>query len=177
MRSALKDVVRLGGLALQAEDCSIRAAVYHRGERGGLVKMENVRHHQFRIIWRAVLPIWHAELERDDNTDIIIGRDGTRHYFELKNWRGASGNDQIPDIRKDVSKLRRRENGYLLITSGNPRDLTDENIKYLLSKVSGLDNSQRKDYRFATEDEKGSDREYWIAGWPLEKSAGNVEPS
>lgn len=92
MRSALEDVVRLGGLALQAEDCAIRAAVHHRGEHGGLGRMENERHHQF-IIWRAILPIWHAELERENNTDIIISRDGTRHYFELKNWTGGTGNE------------------------------------------------------------------------------------
>ena len=128
MRSALEDVVRLGGLALQAEDCAIRAAVHHRGERGGLVRMENERYHQF-IIWRAILPIWHAELERENNTDIIISRDATKHFFELKNWRGATGNEQIQNIRNDVSKLQSTENGYLLITSGNPRNQTDDNIK------------------------------------------------
>jgi hypothetical protein len=61
MRSALREVVVLGGLALQSEDCAIRAAVHHRGEHGGLARIENERHHQF-IIWRAILPVWHAEL-------------------------------------------------------------------------------------------------------------------
>jgi hypothetical protein len=85
---ALGDIATLGGLALQAEDCAIRAALHHRGEHGGLVHMENERYHQC-IIWRAILPIWHAVLEREESTDIIISKDGIKHYFELKNWRGT----------------------------------------------------------------------------------------
>jgi hypothetical protein len=82
MRSALREVVVLGGLALQSEDCAIRAAVHHRGEHGGLARIENERHHQF-IIWRAILPVWHAELERDANTDIYLECEDGRHHFEL----------------------------------------------------------------------------------------------
>jgi hypothetical protein len=110
---ALGDIVTLGGLALQAEDCAIRAALHHRGEHGGLVHMENERYHQF-IVWRAILPIWHAVLEREEGTDIIISKDGIKHYFELKNWRGATGDDQLGSIRRDVRKLQPRENGYCL---------------------------------------------------------------
>ena len=138
LSSALGDIVRLGGLALQAEDCAIQAALHHRAEHGGLVRMENERYHQF-IIWRAVLPIWHAVLEREDSTDIIISKDGVKHYFELKNWRGNTGNDQLPSITRDVLKLQSRDNGYMLITSVNPVGQTDENLKFLLEKVSGLE--------------------------------------
>jgi hypothetical protein len=140
---ALGDIVTLGGLALQAEDCAIRAALHHRAEHGGLVHMENERYHQF-IIWRAVLPIWHAVLEREGGTVIIVSKDGIKHYFELKNWRGNTGNDQLGSIRKDIGRLQPRENGYLLITSCNPVGQTDENIKYLFDRVDGLEDSSKK---------------------------------
>jgi hypothetical protein len=163
LSSALGDVVRLGGLALQAEDCAIQAALHHRGEHGGLAHMENERYHQF-VIWRAVLPIWHAVLERENSTDIIISRDGVKHHFELKNWRGAAGNDQLTSITRDVRKGQSRENGYLLITAGNPVDQTDDNIRYLHSKIAELEISSQKDFRFRTKKIDGSDLEYWIAG-------------
>ena len=65
----LKEVVALGGLALQAEDRLVRA-VYHKGEQGGLVRMQNERYYQF-IVWRAIPPKWHADLERRSH-DIIL---------------------------------------------------------------------------------------------------------
>lgn len=166
MSSALGDIVRLGGLALQAEDCGIRAALHHRGEHGGLVHMENERYHQF-IIWRAVLPIWHAVLERENSTDIIISKGGVKHYFELKNWRGKTGNDQLTSIIRDVQKLQSRENGYLLVTATNPADQTYKNIEYLLGKVAGLEISSQEIFKFPTKRIDGSDFEYWIAGWSI----------
>jgi hypothetical protein len=166
---ALGDIVTLGGLALQFEDCAIRAALHHRGEHGGLVHMENERYHQF-IIWRAILPIWHAVLERENGTDIIISKDGIKHYFELKNWRGEHGNDQLPSMRKDIGRLQPRQNGYLLITSCNPFGQTDGNIKYLFDRVDGLEDSSKKVFQFRIVDHKGSAFEYWIAGWSVSKS-------
>jgi hypothetical protein len=166
LSSALGDIVRLGGLALQAEDCAIQAALHHRGEHGGLVHMENERYHQF-IIWRAVLPIWHAVLERENSTDIIISRDGVKHHFELKNWRSASGNKELAPITRDVQKLQSRENRYLLITAANPADQTDENIQYLLSKVARLDIGTQEIFQFPTKKIDGSDFKYWIAGWSV----------
>jgi hypothetical protein len=163
LNSALRDIVRLGGLALQSEDCAIQAALHHRGEHGGLVHMENERYHQF-IIWRAILPIWHAVLEREENTDIIISRDGVKHFFELKNWRSGSGNREIAPITRDVQKLQSRENGYLLLTSTNPADQTYKNIEYLLGKVAGLEISSQEIFTFPTKKIDGSDFEYWIAG-------------
>lgn len=168
MSSALGDIVTLGGLALQAEDCAIRAALHHRAEHGGLVHMENERYHQF-VIWRAVLPIWHAVLEREDSTDIIVSKDGIKHYFELKNWRSCTGNDELESIRNDIRKLQPRENGYVLITSGNPVGQTDENINYLLNKIDGLEHSSQRDFRFHTKKRDGGDFEYWIAGWSVSK--------
>ena len=110
MRAALREVVILGGLALQSEDCAIRAAVHHRNEHGGLARIENERHHQF-IIWRAVLPVWHAVLEREGNTDILLDCEDGRHHFELKNWTGTTGERQLPSIQNDVAKLQHRRNG------------------------------------------------------------------
>ena len=158
-----------GGLALQAEDCAIRAALHQRAEHGGVVHMRNERYHQF-IILRAVLPIWHAVLEREDGTDIIVSKDGIKHYFELKNWRGKTGNDQLGSIRKDIRRLQPRENGHLLITSGNPVGRTDKNIEYRLDKVDGLDDSSKIVFKFSTEEHDGNALEYWIAGWPVSKS-------
>ncbi len=174
MGSALGDIVRLGGLALQAEDCAIRAALHHRSEHGGVARMENERYHQF-VIWRAVLPVWHAVLEREDSTDIIISRDGVKHYFELKNWRNES---QLSSINRDVTKLRSREKGYLLITSGNPSDITggspedntESNLKHIIGKVAGLETDSQEFYGFKTETTEGREIQYWIAGWSVQNN-------
>jgi hypothetical protein len=171
LSSALGDIVKLGGLALQAEDCAIQAALHHRGEHGGSVHMENERYHQF-VIWRAVLPIWHAVLERENSTDIIISRDGEKHYFELKNWRRE---DQFNSIVRDIEKLQSRENGYLLITAVNPTGQTDDNILHFLSKVDGLEISSQETYKFSTKKIDGSSFEYWIAGWLVIKSLSSAK--
>jgi hypothetical protein len=169
MSSALGDVVRLGGLALQAEDCAIQAALHHRGEYGGLVRAQNEKYHQF-IIWRAVLPIWHAVIERENATDIVLTRDKVKHYFELKNWRGYTGIPQLKFIRKDVQKLNSRENGYILITSLNSAEHTERNFSYLVDEVKGLEPGSRKDFRFSTKGLDGGDLEFWIAGWSVIRS-------
>ncbi len=126
-RSPLDEVVKLGGLALQAEDCLVRAAVQHRGKRGGLVWMQNERYHQF-LVWRAILPVWHTVLERDKSCDLIVECEGEKYFFEMKNWRGNTGNDQIGAMQHDIKRLQARSNGYLLITSMNPISQTDENF-------------------------------------------------
>ncbi len=165
-RSALRELVILGGLALQSEDCAIRAAVHHREETGGLALIENERHHQF-IIWRAILPVWHADLEKHDNTDIALNCENEMHFFELKNWTGANGEKQLPSIQRDIYKLQKRQNRYVIITSLNPRGHTDDNICFLLKRVKGLDDSQRVEFRFDTMGRRNSELEFWIAGWPV----------
>lgn len=170
MRSAFQDVVELGGLALQAEDCLIRSALRARNEHGGLATMENERYHQF-IIWRAILGLWDAVLEREENTDIIVNRDGEKYYFELKNWRGKTGIPQLAAIRKDIIRLQPRQNGYMLITSVNPPDMTVDNLKFLEQKVAGLNVKDRKEYTFLTVGRNNLELEFWIAGWPVQKES------
>ena len=167
--SPLRDVVILGGLALQSTDCAIRAAGHHRGEHGGLARIENERHHQF-IIWRAILPIWPCLLERDNNTDLVLDCDNARHHFELKNWISYNGEKELPSIRRDVAKMQGRLNGYILITSLNPANDTDQNIDFLLARVEGLDDSRRQDFCFKTVGLNGKEIEFWIAGWPVSKT-------
>ncbi len=160
VRSALHEVVRLGGFALQAEDCLVRAAVYHRHEHGGLARMENERYHQF-VVWRAILPLWDAELERDESNDLILRFEGgDPHYFEMTNWRGATGNAQLPKIRRDIEKLQHQINGYLLVTSINPPEQTVKIFDYLTKKVSGLQEDARQEYKFMTEGRDGNPLEF-----------------
>ena len=165
-RSPLREVVMLGGLALQSEDCAIRAAVHHRGERGGLSRIEDERHHQF-IIWRAVLPIWHADLEKHGRTDLTLDCENGRNHFELKNWTGSTGERQLPMIQSDIYKLQAWERKFIIITSINPAGSTDGNIKFLLSRVVGLEDAGREEFRFLSENNKGEPIEFWVAGWPV----------
>ena len=168
MTTVLKEVVTLGGLALQMEDCLIRAAVWQRGLTGGLAHLENERHHQF-IVWRAILSRWDAKLERDEASDLIVHCQDGLHHFEMKNWRGATGNPQLPSMQRDIEKLRRRDRGYLMVTSMNPPEKTDENFKYLVERVIGLDADTRQEFRFLTEGVDGRRLDFWIAGWALKR--------
>jgi len=173
-RSVLGEVVRLGGLALQAEDCLIQAAVRRRGEHGGLARMENERYHQF-IIWRAVLPLWHAVIERERGTDLILECEDGKHFFEMKNWRGASGDEQLPRMQKDIDKLQKRARGHFLVTAINPKESTDENFVHLAKNLNGLLWDAREKYRFPTKGLKGNDLEFWIAGWSVSRPAGTEQ--
>ncbi|NNM56107.1 hypothetical protein [Acidocella sp.] len=166
MCSVLENVVKLGGLSLQAEDCLIRAAVSQRNEHGGLDRIQNERYHQF-LIWRAVLPLFDATIEREGNTDLIIKSAEESHYFEMKNWRSVNGERELPSIRDDIKKLGGRDNGYILITSANPPGKFSCNIKFLLENLNGLGNRDPKHYLFNTISTTGCEIEYWIAGWPL----------
>ena len=165
-RSALQEVVKAGGLALQAEDCSIRAAMLHHGRSGGLIHAQNERFHQF-VVWRAILPLWSAEIERDGSTDLLLHSEDGDHHFEMKNWRSINGNTEIAAIQRDIEKLRHRTSGYILITSGNPSNQSDENFKFLSSRLKGIDPWQRCEFRFVTENEHGKAIDFWIAGWPV----------
>jgi hypothetical protein len=165
-RSALREVVKAGGLALQVEDCLIRAAMLHHGRSGGLVHARNERYHQF-IIWRAILPLWSAEIERDESTDLLLRSADGDHHFEMKNWRSIAGDSEISPIQRDIDRLRRRASGYILITSANLPSQTEENFAYLSSRLNGIDPLQRSDFRFVTENEKGTAIDFWIAGWPV----------
>jgi hypothetical protein len=160
----LREVVKLGGLALQAEDCPVRAAVHHRSEHGSLARMENERCHQF-IVWRAILPVWHAVLERDGGPDLIVGCEDGDHFFEMKNWRGAGSDGQLRE-QHDIGRLQDRPNGYFLGTSINPPDRTNQNFDYLLERLTGLEAYPRQEYRFLTDGMKGNALEFWVAGWP-----------
>ena len=166
MRSVLQEVVTLGGLALQREDCAIRAAVHSRGEHGGLVHIQNERHHQFTI-WKATLPVWHVDLEKHDNTDLTIACEDGQHYFEMKNWTDETGLQQLPMIQKDIYKLQCRDLRYIIITSVSSVGKTDEDISFLQSKVVGLNENERHEFRFGTLGFKGEPLEFWIAGWPV----------
>jgi hypothetical protein len=175
--NVLRDLVRLGGFALHSEDCALRASFHLRGEFGGLDRMQNERYHQF-IIWRAILSAWDAEIERHGRTDIIVRRNienvAELHHFELKNWRGETGNGQIPKIQRDVPRAQRWERGYVLITSINPPHVTDKNLDDVPKEVHGLLAAQRQDFRFATEGRKGEPLEFWLAGWPVLPQDSNV---
>jgi hypothetical protein len=124
----------------------------------------------------AALPpnsiIWDTEIRGlNVRTDIIISKDdGIKHHFELKNWKGKYGDDQLDSMRRDVGRLQPRENGYFLVTSCNPLGQTEENIKYLFDRVDGLEDSSKKVFQLRTVDHKGSDFEFWIAGWSVSKS-------
>jgi hypothetical protein len=170
-RSVLRDVVMLGGLALQEEDAKRRKFGYLRGQTRGLAEREDERQQQ-GVIFEAVRMLWHgSRIECENATDLIVS-DGKSpdHFFEMKVWRGKGGESALGSMRRDVAKLRSqsRANAYLLVTSFNPAEMTCENFRYLCEQVGGLQADARVDYRFATKGYHGGDAEFWIAGWPLE---------
>lgn len=172
--SVLSEVITRGGLALQAEDCSIRAAVRHRDEHGGLVRLQNERFYQF-IVWRAILPVWHAEVEREGSSDLIVKKENESHYFEMKKWMSATGNKEIPGMKSDVEKLKKcHKCGYLIVFSANPAGQTAKNLAYLQCSVSGLEAAARETAIFDTEDQNGQPIQFWLAGWPISGLGANT---
>jgi hypothetical protein len=89
---------------------------------------------------------------------------------EMKRWMTGTGNREIPRIKEDVDKLRRARgrNGYLLVFSANPPELTRKNMVDLEEEVFGPDKPlERQSYSFRTFDEERRDREFWIIGWRI----------
>ncbi len=171
--SVLEKVVKLGGLGLQAEDCLIRQAVGARGEYGGFSKLRlSERWHQV-IIWRAILTVFDARLEEDKRTDLTVyDANLDKHHFELKHWTDQSqrGTGQIKGMQTAIdTKLKNKSNGYLLVTSINPRLETDKNFTFLEQNLDGLRWDARKCHRFMTETREGDETEFWIAAWPAAK--------
>ena len=59
----LKDIVQIGGRALQEEDEYISYAVAnHSGEHGGLLRVELERYYQF-VVWRSLLTRYSSKIE------------------------------------------------------------------------------------------------------------------
>ena len=151
---------------MQAEDCLLRAAVHHRGKHGGLVHILNERYYQF-IVWRAVLPVWHAVTEREGNRDLILTCEDGKHYFEMKTWFGATGKREIPGMQRDISRLQNHDHGYLLVVSANPEGLTLKNLNDLPQEIGQLDIKAGEHFRFHTVAINEQPFEFWIAGWPV----------
>jgi hypothetical protein len=129
--------------------------------------MQNERYYQL-IVWRAILPKWHADLERRSH-DMILQVAGADHIFEMKNWRGKkglTGSHGLPGIQAAIDKLQQISNAYLLVFSDNPPELTVENIESLKRSLRGVEWPQI-DYRFGTHDTSGKPHEFWIAGWTI----------
>ncbi|HVB17790.1 MAG TPA: hypothetical protein VNF04_14735 [Stellaceae bacterium] len=165
----LREVVTLGGLALELEDCLVRTAVYNRGKHGGLVRNQNERYYQF-VVWRAVLARWDAVTEKTtEGWDLKVIVNDQNHYFEMKNWKNGQESRQFRNMQKDVDKLYNVENGYILIISDNPRGQTDANLDYLSKHLVGL-GKDSQEYRFCTYAESGDRHEFWIAGWTVKRS-------
>lgn len=165
-RDILRDVIQLGGLALQGEDVRLRTASYLSGKRGGLAHIQNERMHQFAI-WSSVMPLYDARIEAG-LIDLTINYENSTHLFEMKNWRDE-GTSQIDSIRRDARKLRSLNNskGYIIVTSMNPPELTDRNLAFLEEEVSEFYLSTGYVFRFLSEDKCGRPLEGWVGGWPL----------
>ena len=68
---------------------------------------------------------------------------------------------------KGRQQIKNQKNWYIIVTSVNPVTKTDDNIAYLLKKVTGLVAKERQEFRFRTLDVKGKEMEFWLAGWPV----------
>jgi hypothetical protein len=161
MGTVLEDVIKLGCLALQSEDLLLRAASHYRDKKGGIIYLNNEKFHQY-VIWRAIHPMMDAFLEEQDRTDLIVKKDG-EHFFELKNWR----TEKAPDVSKEMEKLRKRKNGYLIVTTIDKPIQSMENRRYLEGHWKDVDPTGCVCASFATEDRAGEEVNFWMAGWPL----------
>ena len=180
-REVLSGVVALGGKGLEAEDRVIRGYVAARGESGGILRRQDERYYQ-HVVWRSVLARWNALLERNPlgagkQIDLEVMNDGTPHYFEMECWLSKSGKRELKGIRTDVEMVGRRPNGYMLVFSANPPGTTKENLAWLESQHRnpgeaqsagpGLREDSREIHMFLTQDAKGDEVEFWIAGWAI----------
>ncbi len=77
-------------------------------------------------------------------------------------------------MRNDITKLRVRKRGYLIVFSANPPELTDKNVADLPLEVGGLDVSAKEHRFFHTENLRGDPIHFWLAGWPLSSAGANI---
>jgi len=134
----LKTVVDLTGRLLESEDrfvcgCVERNPVYKRTNQiRGIWLMENERYFQW-LTFRPLLPSFPLRVELEHcQFDIALFRERQKEPValgEMKVWRSAKGEEEIPDIQADIQKLAREQCAqFLLIFTLSPRGETDKNV-------------------------------------------------
>lgn len=148
----LRDLVAIGGRALQEEDQFIRNAVLSRPElqiwhgnrlaRFGIRRIENERFYQY-LIWRALLKefVFPVDMEREGNHDFVAW-DGTGPEArivavgEMKRWVSSSGEVELPGIVRDIQKIKERPYpGFILITTAYQAGQLGGQINFLSKKL------------------------------------------
>jgi hypothetical protein len=176
MASLLKEVIEIGGRALEAEDLELRKIYQRRGQYGGLLQTDFERYFQF-VVWRSLVSKYDAQIECSHEgllVDLVITQDTVTNIFEMKNWR----EETTTRISSDIRRLQNfRGGGYLLIFSANPKELTDENL-LLVEQLPGIAGQTCK-YMFQTESPIHHDKpyEFWFAGWQIIANPQNMVPS
>jgi hypothetical protein len=166
MSSVLRDVIEIGGRALQAEDALLLASAHKHGHRGGLLRVEFERYFQF-IVWKSLLGAYDAQIERPREGGYLIDLVIDEHLFEMKYWRDESS----IHVNSEIRRLRQFSNGgILLVFSANPLGETDAVIQYLIDN-SPLPKIGKPVDKFCFETESPVlskvSFEFWFAGWPI----------
>lgn len=150
-RTHLREFVRIAKAALQEADTHIRKALesnpaYEKDGALGLRWMDNERDYKF-LIWEALIGssfpfAVELELERYDFT-VCLPSDTDRSRpiarGEMKRWVSYWGDREIPEIKKDIKKLRRCNcQGFVLISTEQVPDEADGNYDFLADKLADL---------------------------------------
>ena len=178
MHEELKRLIGISGAALEAEDRFFLGAVSanqaaYPGGKGGILRINNERYYQF-IVARSLASSYPFPVAVEvDSHDLVLSKPQNKSDWfavvEMKRWMSNNGEQEIPGILRDIEKLRscKAENGLMMIFSANPKDATNEQLKWLTKRLD-LSNIQDgpvwESYKFSTLNDKGEDVEFWVAG-------------
>jgi len=180
MKAELKNLIAIAGAALKEEDTSFLNDVAKNRQaypdgRGGILRFNNEHYYKF-VVARALVKSYPLAIAIEvDSHDMVLYHPNSTSRFgavEMKRWMGASGEQEIPGILRDIEKLRDSEveNALMLIFAENRRGDSGSQLGWL-SKRLGLcqveDQSLWERYLFPTLNPQGNEVEFCVAGYEL----------
>ena len=164
-----QELVQTAGSALEIEDRYILGCLAARGGNGGgLLANQNERYYQF-MIWRQLMSRWDVKTELQTHDLVISYGNGKHAVIEIKRWFSASGDRELPGIRRDITKMvdnKQCSQAFMMIISVNPLECTSGNLAFLQTEIPRLSGDDATLYKFPTRNGNES-VEFWVAAWTI----------
>lgn len=144
---------------------------------GGILAVNNERYYQFAIV-KYLFKTFHYRVSiEQDYVDLVVYEDNDEQNIEIavemKRWMSSTGEAEVPNIQRDIEKLRKSnaKKGLLLIFSANPPDVSiNENLVWLSIRLNKSILSKEWSVRcFPTHGMNSENMTFWIAGYEIKK--------
>jgi len=171
----VQELVECAGRALKSEERYLTACALAHGWLNGRVgiRANGDEHYLQSVIWHGLMSSfrWRPETECERRCDFAFydgGSDKPVAVAELKGWWTPEGKKEIPEIRKDLSKLAEKNvPGVMLIVTQHAKGEQAKENLHVLANELGVDQARFVTYAFDTYPFPGDDhpQEFAVIGF------------